>query len=284
MPPYGNEPEPSGQRRDVVVAGVFLVLALSTPFLAPQTQQSISTVMQVSVLQPFTEIQRRFEVSRLRAENVDSMTARIDSLSAMLSTHAALVDENRTLRTLLGLAERAGVEYLPATVLRPGTPGSESMFLVDVGREDGIDTGSPVVGPFGLVGVIREARSRDAVGMDWTHPDFRASAMIEDGSAFGLVERREGGFREEDRLMLNGIPFNQGVTNGALVVTSGLGGIFPRGIPIGRIDGLAEQQGDWRKSYWLAPVVEPGAATHVLVLTGRTDDDVSMVWALDSIR
>ena len=284
MPPYGNEPEPSGQRRDLMVAGVFLVLAFSTPFFSAPTQQSISTVLQVSILQPFMGVQRRFEVSRLRAENVDSMTARIDSLSAMLSTHAALIDENRTLRTLLGLAERAGVEYLPATVLRPGTPGSESMFLVDVGREDGVETGSPVVGPFGLVGVIREARARDAVGMDWTHPDFRASAMIADGSAFGLVERREGGFREEDRLMLNGIPFNEAVTGGALVVTSGLGGVFPRGIPIGRIDGLAEEQGDWRKSYWLAPVVEPGSATHVLVLTNRVDEDVSAVWALDSIR
>ena len=57
-----------------------------------------------------------------------------------------------------------------------------------------------------------------------------------------------------------------------------------RGIPIGRIDGLAEEQGDWRKSYWLAPVVEPGSATHVLVLTNRVDEDVSAVWALDSIR
>lgn len=283
MPPYGNDPEPTGRRRDPLVAGIFLVLAFSTLFLAPSSQQSIATALQLSVLRPFIGVQRRLELARIRAERVDSMTARIDSLSALLATHAAVVDENRTLRTLLGVVERAGSGYLPATVLRPGTPGSESMFLVDVGSVDGIEDGAPVVGAYGLVGVIREARPRDAVGMDWTHPDFRASAMLADGSAFGLVEREAGEFRETDRLVLNGIPFNEPVMDGTLVVTSGLGRL-PRGIPIGRIDGLATSEGEWLKSYWLDPVVMPGEATHVIVLSDSTGTDVSAVWPPDTLR
>ena len=284
MPPYGSEPEPNGRKRDPLIAGIFLVVAFSTLYLAPTTQQRIATGLQLSVLRPFMGVQRRLEASRLRAERVDSMMVRIDSLSALLSTHAGVVDENRTLRTLLGLAERAGPAYLPATVLRPGTPGSESMFIVDVGARDGVTDGSPVVGAFGLVGVIREARQRDAVGMDWTHPEFRVSAMLADGSAYGLVDRESGAFRETDRLVLNGIPFNQPVVDGTLIVTSGLGGIFPRGIPIGRIAGLAESEGDWRKSYFLEPVVEPASATHVLVLSADAGLDVSEVWPGDSIR
>lgn len=284
MPPYGSEPESNGRRRDPLIAAVFLVAAFSTLFLAPPTQQTISTGLQLSVLRPFMGVQRRLEESRLRAERVDAMMVRIDSLSSMLSTYAAIVDENRTLRTLLGLAERAGPAYLPATVLRPGTPGAESMFIVDVGSRDGVEDGAPVVGAFGLVGVVREARLRDAVGMDWTHPDFRASAMLADGTAFGLVDRQPGDFRESDRLVLNGIPFNEPVTDGALVVTSGLGGVFPRGIPIGRIAGISETEGDWRKSYFLEPVVRPGSATHVLVLTDSAGVDISAVWPGDSIR
>jgi hypothetical protein len=56
------------------------------------------------------------------------------------------------------------------------------MFIVDVGGEDGVRVGSPVVSPRGLVGVIREVRATNAVGMDWAHPEFRASAMLADGS------------------------------------------------------------------------------------------------------
>ena len=283
MPPYGNEPESNGRSRDLTVALVVIVIAFSTSFLAEPTQQSIARTLQVSVLRPFIATQERLEVSRVGAAEADSLIALVDSLSSVLSTHAVLVDENRTLRELLEISERAGPEYLSATVLRPGTPGSESMFFVDVGAEDGVAQGSPVVSPQGLVGVIREVRRSNAVGMDWTHPEFRASAMLADGSVYGLVENRPGRFREEDRLLLNGIPFNEDVPEGALVVTSGLGGVFPRGIPVGRIQALDDVEGSWRKSYWLTPLVRPGAATHVLVLREDADGDVTDVWAADSV-
>ncbi len=283
MPPYGNDSDRGVGRRDPLIAGVFLILAFSTLFLSAPTQQTISRALQLTALAPFVSVQRRLELARLRGEQVDSILVRIDSLSSMLSTHSALIDENRTLRTLLGLAQRAGPSYLPATVLRPGTPGSESMFIVDVGRDDGVSDGAPIVAPYGLVGVVREARPRNAVGMDWTNPDFRVSAMLENGTAYGIVERRAGRFREEDRLILHGIPFNESVRDGTLVVTSGSGGVFPRGIPVGRIDGLAESLSEWSKSYWLTPAVEPSSATHVLVLRADVGDDVTEVWARDSI-
>jgi rod shape-determining protein MreC len=53
---------------------------------------------------------------------------------------------------------------------------------------------------------------------------------------------------------------------GTLIVTSGLGGVFPRGIPIGEVMELKQVEGGWRSEYWLHPVVETGSATHVLVV------------------
>lgn len=282
MPTYGNASESVGGRRDFAVAIVVLVVALSMSFLEEPNQQRIAAMFQVTVLRPFIATQERRERARIGAVEADSLVALVDSLSSALSTHSALLDENRTLRSLLDLAERAGPRYRPATVLRPGTPGSESMFIVDVGSRDGIRRGSPVVSPSGLAGVIREVRARSAVGMDWSHPEFRASAMLADGSVYGLVENRPGRFREEDRLLLNGVPYNEAVARGAVVVTSGLG-VFPRGIPIGRIDVQADEEGSWRKSYWLTPMVEPGAVTHVLVLEEGVGDDVTAIWLADSL-
>ena len=283
MPAYGNEPESDGRRNDVTFAVIVLVLAASTSFLAESNQQRISSALQATILRPFIATQVSLNESRLRAAQVDVLSAELDSLSAIVSTHSALLDENQTLRGLLGLTDRVSQSYLPATVLRPGTPGSESMFIVDVGAEDGVSRGSAVVSSHGLVGVISEVRSDNAVGMDWSHPEFRASAMLADGSTFGLVEARRGRFREEDRLVLNGVAFNQPIVNGATVLTSGLGDFLPRGVPIGRIDGRADSEGSWRKSYWMTPMVEPGAATHVLVLTGEEGIDVSTVWPADSL-
>lgn len=283
MASYGSDTESNGRGRDLIIAGVVFVVALSTSFLAEPTQQKISAALQVSVLRPFIATQERLEASRIGAAQADSLMALVDSLSSQLSTQSVLLDENRNLRSLLQIAERAGPDYLPATLLRPGTPGSESMFLVDRGARDGLVEGSPVVSPYGLVGVVREVRERNAVGIDWSHPEFRASAMLADGTVYGLVENRRGAFREEDRLLLNGIPFNETVAPGSLVVTSGLGGVYPRGIPIGRIDAVADEEGTWRKSFWLVPLVQPGAATHVLVLREGVAGDVMEVWAADSL-
>jgi rod shape-determining protein MreC len=145
------------------------------------------------------------------------------------------------------------------------------MFLLDVGSEEGVRAGDPLLmrdGRIGLVGVVREVRRGSAIGLDWSHPDFRASAMTADGDVTGIVEPRRGSFREEDRLLLNATPFYENLEPGTLIVTSGLGGVYPRGIPIGEVVELAEQENRWRKAYWLRPVAEVGSVTHVLVVVG----------------
>jgi len=274
---YGPERERNGGRGQVPFAVGVLLLALATQYLSQGVQQQVAFVLRASALRPFIATQERLTEARSNADRIEYLQSELDSLSTVVATQSALVDENRTLRELIGIAERAGPTFLPTTALRPGTPGSESMFLVDVGYDQGVREGAPVVAARGLVGVIREVWGRSAVGMDWTHPDFRASAMLEDGTTFGIVENVRGTFREQDRLVLNGTAYHESVGEGALVITSGLG-VFPRGIPIGRVEGTAEVQGGWRKSYWLRPAVEPGSVTHVLVQTVDGEDDLAPLW------
>jgi rod shape-determining protein MreC len=257
------------------------LLALATPYMSEGLQHQIAFTLQGSALRPFIATQRRLAEARVRSEELEALRSELDSLTAVASTQAALADENRTLRELVGLAERTGPRFVPTTVLRPGTPGSESTFLVGVGSEAGVRAGAAVVSARGLVGVIREVRSRSALGMDWANPDFRASAMLSDGSAFGIVENARGDFREQDRLMLNGTAFHETVPLGTVVLTSGLG-VLPRGIPIGSVEATAEEQGTWLRSYWLRPAVMPGSVTHVLVEAEVDDMDLAALWATDS--
>ncbi|HSM59769.1 MAG TPA: rod shape-determining protein MreC [Longimicrobiales bacterium] len=251
-------------------------------YLPPGAQEGLAWAVRSSVLRPFIAGQRLLAESRLRAQRVDVLQQQLDSLTRALSTVGALADENRTLRSLLELSARVGPTFRAASLLRPGAPGSESLFFVDVGTRDGVREGAPVIDRHGLVGVVREVRGDASVGMDWTHPDFRASAMLADGTGFGVVETRRGAFREDDRLVLNGAAYYESVPEGMPVLTSGLG-VLPRGIPIGRVEGVAEAEGRWRKSYWLRPMVEPGAVTHVLVAVGIRPGDLSSIWPVDSI-
>lgn len=281
--PYAPEPEATGGRRQVALAVVFMLLALVAKYLPDAGQQQVAGLLRGTALRPFIAMQARLAESRVRAQQVEVVQAEMDSLASLMATQGALADENRTLRNLLSLRDRLGPGFRAASLIRPGTPGSESMFILDVGGAAGVRVGAPVVDRHGLVGVIREVRARTSVGIDWTHPDFRASAMFADGTAFGVAEARRGPFREQDRLVLSGAAFYESAPEGMPVVTSGLGGVFPRGIPIGSVAGVAETEGRWRKTYWLRPMVQPAAVTHVLVEVGEGIQDLSAAWPPDSI-
>jgi rod shape-determining protein MreC len=271
MGSHTESPEESRGRRDLAVAAVFLVLAIVAFYLPPVLQDQVSAAVRASALRPFLATQDALADARLRAEDALRLQAQLDSLAFIVVTQAALAEENERLRGLLRLQERAPGVFLSANAIRPGTTGSESMFLLDVGSSSGVRVGDPVLmrnGRVGLVGRVRAVRGSTSVGMDWSHPDFSVSAMTADGRVFGMVQARRGEFREADRLLLNGIPYYEHLDSATLIITSGLGGVIPRGIPIGDVVSLAEEERSWRRAYWLRPVVETGSVTHVLVVLG----------------
>ena len=269
MASYTDPPEEGQGRRDLTVALAFLVLAILALYLPPGTQSQVAAGLRGTVLRPFLITQEAKAEVTLRVENALRLQSQLDSLASVVASQAASVEENQRLREALELQARAPNSFLHANLIRPETAGSESMFLLDVGSDQGVQVGDPLLmrtGRIGLVGVIREVTRGWAIGLDWSHPDFRASAMTADGETFGMVEPRRGDFREGDRLLLNAGPYHEKLDAGTLITTSGLGGIFPRGIPIGEVVGLHQEEGGWRSEYWLRPVVETGSVTNVLVV------------------
>lgn len=271
MARYSDPPDGARGRRDLTTAVTFILLSLLVLYLPGRTQSQLAGIFRATVLRPFLLTQEALASARLRAEKADELQARLDSLAIRVTIQAPLVEENRRLHELLGLKERAPDVFLPASVVRPGTQGSESMFILDVGSDRGVRVGDPVImrtGRVGLVGVVQQVRRGSSIGIDWSHPDFRASAMTADGNVFGIVMPVRGLFREQDQLLLDGIPFYENLEPGTLVTTSGLGGVYPRGIPIGTVEDLSDEEGSWRKSYWLRPIVERGTVRHALVVVG----------------
>lgn len=270
--------EPRRGRRDAALAAGFLLLALFLFFLPAAFEAPVRRAVRTTALRPFLSIQASIAEQRSRGVDIAELRAQRDSLAAVVAAQAALSEENRRLRALLGLRSRAEPDFVPAEVLRPGLPGAESTFLIDKGRVAGVTAGSPILAPGGLLGVIWEVDERSGQAIDWTHPDFRASAMTADGEVYGIVEPRRGRFREEDLLALTGAPFHSDIKPGTRVVSSGRGGIYPRGIPIGTVLGLEESEAGWRKTYLLQPAVRPEAAAHVLVGVQREGGDLSQIW------
>lgn len=279
MPSYFESRK--GRRRETLIAAAFLLLALLLYLMPDAYQAPIRRTVRVTVLRPFMGLQTAMADQDTRSIDVGAIQAERDSLVAVLASQAPIVEENRRLRALLNLEERAAPSFIPARLVRIGIAGGESTFLLNVGREQGVEPGAPVVAAGGLIGTIREVERGTAQGIDWTHSEFRASAMTADGAAYGIVEPRPGRFREEDLLTLTGAPFHSDIPAGTRIVTSGRGGVYPRGLPIGVVIGIDEADTGWRKSYILRPLVRPESVSYVLV--GRKPEgsdawDVADIW------
>ena len=244
------------------------VVAISLPH---QQQLVLATAIQSTVLAPPLSLQSVFIDARRMRSQAAALRSERDSLAAELLERQNVAEENLRLRSLLGLAERQRGRLMPANLYPAGRSGEqvERSFVIDVGTNGGVQPGAPVVAPAGLVGVIRVASPNQAIGDFWTHRDFRASAMTADGSAFGIIRS----LGERPLLMrLDGIPFQAELAPGTEVVTSGMGGIFPRGIPIGDVLQLTETEAGWSKSYLVRALVYPDAVREVMVLVGQEAD------------
>ena len=269
MPNYKSDTGGSKRAQSGFIAFGFFVLSVIALFLPDPSQDEVASLLRASVLRPFILTQEVLVQRSIHAEDTEVLQARLDSLEVVIANSNTLSEENARLRRLLDLSRRNPAQYVAAIVMRSGTPGSESMFMLDVGTRRGVTRDSPVIMGRGLLGVVRDAQANRATAMDWTHPQFRASAMTVDGSIYGMVRAAPGRFREADRLLLNGIPFRQELAPGVALVTSGLGGVYPRGIPIGEVIEESGSQEGWQRSYWLRPFVSPGEATHVNVLVSE---------------
>jgi len=256
-------------------------LALMARALPEPAQEAVSSGVRRTLLAPFLFVEQ--ETGRLRAAyaQAEGFLAERDSAALRALAVEGLQEENRRLRELLDLDRRLQPGAVAATVLRQATPTRGLAVILSRGARDGVRVLAPVVTPAGLLGVVRSVDPQSSVAVLWTHPDFRVSAMTPDGSVFGLIQAR-GGSPDLMSMLLVGVPYRDTIPPGTPLLTSGFGGVYPRGIPIGIVVRMLDEQEALARSYVVRAAVHPGSASHVIVLTQR-EPDVGMVFQPESL-
>jgi rod shape-determining protein MreC len=246
-------------------------LALVARALPERVQEAVAAGVRRTLLAPFLLVER--QTGRLRAAYGESeaFLAERDSAALRAIRAEGLAEENRRLRELLALRTRLPDAGVSAVVLRQATPTRGLTVLLSKGARDGIGSLAPVVTPRGLLGVVRSVDPTTSVAVLWTHPDFRVSAMTPDGSVFGMVRPR-GGNPDTMTMLLEGVPYRDTIPAGTPLLTSGFGGVYPRGIPIGTVVGILGEQAGLARSYVVRAAAHPGSTNHVIVLVRRLAD------------
>lgn len=267
-------------RADTVIAVTCVVLSLVLLILPAAPRDRVSGAIRGNLIGPLAGLQQRAALARRSFATNDSVVLALDSVLLRSQQLDALSAENDQLRRALGLGRALRWGFVPAEVLVGRGAGDEHTVVLSAGSQAGVERLSAVVSADGIVGIVSQVEARTSVAITWPHPEFRVSATSADGNAFGIVTAHQG--RGADRFMLevHGVPFRAQLRVGTPMVTSGLGGVFPRGVLIGVIVEELEGATGWSRSYLMRPAVRPSDATQVMILLPeRNAEGVESVWA-----
>ncbi|MBK7835595.1 MAG: rod shape-determining protein MreC [Gemmatimonadetes bacterium] len=270
----------SGSRADTALVATCALLALLATVLPLPIRDAIASSLRRTLVAPLLALQERAERARTAFAERDAVAARLDSLVLRNAELGKMAQENVQLRGLLSLARQLQWGFVPAEALHGQGLGDEHVLLLTKGENAGVRMRSGVVAPDGLVGQVTTVDPRSSLAILWTHPDFRASAMSADGSAFGIVRPHLGEESGRSLLELRGVAFRDALEPGTLITTSGLGGVYPRGIPIGIVLKDIKTNEVWSRAYLLRPAVYPPDVSNVMILSPQRVAEGAMdsVW------
>lgn len=140
--------------------------------------------------------------------------------------------DNAQLRELLNVAERSGLDVQLAPILDIDLDPVRQRLVLAAGSRDGVHLGQAVIDAGGLMGQVIATTGSNATVLLLTDPDHAVPVTVARNGVRLIVYGRG------DTLELRDIPLSAGVEVGDEIVTSGLGGRFPAGFPVGKITAL----------------------------------------------
>ncbi|QDW66967.1 rod shape-determining protein MreC [Luteimonas granuli] len=143
-------------------------------------------------------------------------------------------EESARLRGLLGAAERGGFDVQLAPILDVDLDPTRQRLMLNAGTRAGVRRGQAVIDAGGLVGQVIEATPTTAVVLLLTDPDHAVPVVVARTGVRLIVY----GAGRSDVLELRNVPLSSDVRAGDVLITSGLGGRFPPGFPVGTIAAL----------------------------------------------
>jgi len=167
----------------------------------------------------------------------------------------------RRLEALLDLKKQVALPVTGGRVVAYDPSQWSRCVIVDMGKNEGVTVGLPVLGRGGIVGRVVETYPHFAKVMLIVDRHHGADAMVQRTRVRGILQGKGG-----NRCSLEYVPKNTDVEVGDLVLASGLGGIYPAGQVFGRITRVDKQAAGAFQEIMVAPAVDLSALEEVLIV------------------
>lgn len=214
------------------------------------------------------------DFSKVKKEN-EELRAENTKLQDKALKYDALENENERLRTMLNFKnQREEYEYIGCDII--GKSGNNWLdgFIINRGTDDGIKKRMVVITGEGLVGQVT------SVGNNWSIVQSLVNENIAVAGLVNSTRENDGvvkGYRDiNDKLLakLYYLPLDSQVKKGDVILTSGLGGLYPKEIKIGTVIDIEEDKGKLIKNAVIEPSVDFNKLEELFIVVPKNDREV----------
>jgi rod shape-determining protein MreC len=256
----------------------FLILALIgvsivSLYLPKETGFFIYRRFNRSIIAPFQIVLDQIEMYKNAVKRSEELGEENIRLTLALHSMKMIEEENLRLRDLLDFSTDRGVRFEAARVISYNLSGPLNSIMVDKGKEDGIKPLLPVLTPEGLVGKIVEVDRNLSMVELYSSIGFSVSGMVVECGEVGIVTTRGAG-----KLFLEGLNLRTEVSVGNRIVSSGLGRVFPVGIPVGTVESIELDPLGVHKVASIMPEVRLNRVREVFILSDSTFVKADPLW------
>ena len=191
----------------------------------------------------------RDENKELKKEN--------DKLKAEIDEYSKLKEENERLQKVLNFKdEKNNYDYIGTNIIGISGDSILNGYIVDRGKDDGIEKGMVVISADGLVGQVSSVGKNWAIVQCIVNENVKVAVMVDSTREnTGILQGYKDYFNNNLAKVLN-LPIDSEVKEGDVIVTSGLGGYYPKEIKIGEVVSVEEDRVKVMKSAIVKPYVD----------------------------
>lgn len=253
----------------IVIACALLLVSSARPQMLHGIQTGAADIISPAIAMVARPIQQAAEFVRnvsglaeLQSQNIQLQqeNARLREWYQM----ALLLEaENRSLRDLLNLKLPAQHGYITTRVLSDAGNAFVKSVLIEAGSEDGLQKGQAVLSGEGLIGRIVQVGKNTSRVLLVTDRNSRVPVLVENTQQHAILAGRN-----DKKPVVMRVANDNTISIGARIITSGRGGVFPYGLPIGRI--FLDENGEKRVKL----SADMGALVHVRIVNKPVDENL----------
>lgn len=260
----------------LTVVVVLLAGAIAAAALASGTSPLTSAVGTVfsplsdaaaCISEKFDNFKGGFISSRSYMDRVEELEEQVADYQSKLVDYEKLQKQVEAYEKFLGVKEKnPDFQFVAGTVIGRDAADVFGSFVLNCGSADGVAVGDPVISGEYLIGIVNETSPTSCTVLSVCDPKFSAAAYeIRTGEAGYTQTTTKLGV--QGILKLSGLERDTAVAEGGIVCTSGVGGVFPRGLIIGTVTTVQKEEGDISYYAEVKPEIEISEVQDAFVIT-----------------